>query len=149
MLLSRRTISSKQVLSVDFRTPSVLFLATCVFLFNWCSCPCPLPIHLHQKLHVIYIQILYDAFLECVIFLLLSCPCFFLTASLLSFRLKKQIRLLSLIHTSINNIIREWIMPLIYSVNLRIQSECGKIWTRKTPNTDTFYAVAGSCKINT
>ena len=29
----------------------------------------------------------------------------------------------------------------IYSVNLRIQSECGKIRTRKTPNKDTFYAV--------
>ena len=28
----------------------------------------------------------------------------------------------------------------IYSVNLRIQSECGKMRTRKTPNTDTFYA---------
>ena len=27
-----------------------------------------------------------------------------------------------------------------YSVSLRIQSECGKIWTRITPNTDTFYA---------
>ena len=23
----------------------------------------------------------------------------------------------------------------------RIQSECGKIWIRKTPNTNTFYAV--------
>ena len=28
-----------------------------------------------------------------------------------------------------------------YKVSLRIQSECGKIWTRKTPNKDTFYAV--------
>ena len=28
-----------------------------------------------------------------------------------------------------------------YSVFLRLQSECGKIRTRKTPNTDTFYAV--------
>ena len=27
------------------------------------------------------------------------------------------------------------------SVSLRIQSECGKMWTRITPNTDTFYAV--------
>ena len=27
----------------------------------------------------------------------------------------------------------------IYFVNLRIQTECGKIRTRKTPNTDTFY----------
>ena len=27
-----------------------------------------------------------------------------------------------------------------YSVSLRIQSECGKIWTRITPNTETFYA---------
>ena len=26
-------------------------------------------------------------------------------------------------------------------VSLHIQSECGKIRTRKTPNTDTFYAV--------
>ena len=26
----------------------------------------------------------------------------------------------------------------IYFVNLRIQSECGKIRTRKTPNRDTF-----------
>ena len=28
-----------------------------------------------------------------------------------------------------------------YGVSLRIQSECGKIRTRKTPNTDTFNAV--------
>ena len=28
-----------------------------------------------------------------------------------------------------------------YSVSLRIQSECGKIRTRLTPNKDTFYAV--------
>ena len=28
-----------------------------------------------------------------------------------------------------------------YSVSLRIQSEWGKIRTRTTPNTDTFYAV--------
>ena len=29
----------------------------------------------------------------------------------------------------------------IYSVNLRIQSECAKIRTRKTPNTGSFCAV--------
>ena len=29
----------------------------------------------------------------------------------------------------------------IYSVNLRIQSKCRKVWIRKTPNTDTFWAV--------
>ena len=29
-----------------------------------------------------------------------------------------------------------------YWVSLRIQSECGKIRTRRTPNTDTFYAVS-------
>ena len=29
----------------------------------------------------------------------------------------------------------------ICEVNLRIQSECVKIWTRNTPNTDTFHAV--------
>ena len=28
-----------------------------------------------------------------------------------------------------------------YSVSLRIQSKCGKIQNRKTPNTDTFHAV--------
>ena len=28
-----------------------------------------------------------------------------------------------------------------HSVSLRIQSECGKIWTRITSNTDSFYAV--------
>ena len=28
-----------------------------------------------------------------------------------------------------------------HSVSLRIQSECGKVQTRITPNTDTFYAV--------
>ena len=28
-----------------------------------------------------------------------------------------------------------------YPASLRIQSECGKIRTRKTPNTDTFYAM--------
>ena len=30
---------------------------------------------------------------------------------------------------------------LRYSVSLHIQSECGKIRTRITPNTDTFYSV--------
>ena len=29
----------------------------------------------------------------------------------------------------------------IYRANLHIHSECGKIWTRKAPNTDNFYAV--------
>ena len=29
----------------------------------------------------------------------------------------------------------------VFSLSHRIQSECGKIWTRKTPNTDTFDAV--------
>ena len=28
-----------------------------------------------------------------------------------------------------------------YSVSLRIQSKCGKIWTKITPNTDTFHTV--------
>ena len=28
-----------------------------------------------------------------------------------------------------------------YGVSLRIQSECGEMWTRKTPNKDTFLAV--------
>ena len=28
-----------------------------------------------------------------------------------------------------------------YRVSLRIQSECGRMWTRITPNTDTFQAV--------
>ena len=28
-----------------------------------------------------------------------------------------------------------------YSVSLRIQSECGKMRTRKTPNTDAFHVV--------
>ena len=28
-----------------------------------------------------------------------------------------------------------------YFTSLRIQSECGEMWTRITPNTDTFYAV--------
>ena len=30
----------------------------------------------------------------------------------------------------------------VYSASLRIQSECGKIRTRITPSTDTFYAVS-------
>ena len=34
-----------------------------------------------------------------------------------------------------------------YSVSLRIQSECGKMRTRITPNTDTFYAVILLVKI--
>ena len=32
-----------------------------------------------------------------------------------------------------------------YGVSVCIQSECGKIWARITPNTDTFYAVV-TCK---
>ena len=33
-----------------------------------------------------------------------------------------------------------------YSVSLRTQSECGKMRTKITPNTDTFYAVIVSTK---
>ena len=33
----------------------------------------------------------------------------------------------------------------IYRVNFRIQSECEKIRTGKTPNTDTFYKALCSC----
>ena len=32
----------------------------------------------------------------------------------------------------------------VYSVNLCIQSECGKIRSRKTPNTDTFHALSAT-----
>ena len=37
----------------------------------------------------------------------------------------------------------------IYIVNLRIQSKCGKIRTRNTPNTDTFHAMNTMAGINT
>ena len=37
--------------------------------------------------------------------------------------------------------------PFNYSVSLRIQSECGKILSRITPNTDTFYAVMYTNKL--
>ena len=33
------------------------------------------------------------------------------------------------------------IIIIIINNRIRIQSECGKIRTRKTPNTDTFHAV--------
>ena len=33
----------------------------------------------------------------------------------------------------------------IYSVNLHIQSKCGKIRTTKNPNTDTFYTMSSDC----
>ena len=33
-----------------------------------------------------------------------------------------------------------------YGVSTRIQSKCGKIRTRKPPNTDTFHAVSCTCK---
>ena len=35
-----------------------------------------------------------------------------------------------------------------YSESLRFQSECGKIRTRKTPNTATFYAVTFTSNAN-
>ena len=38
--------------------------------------------------------------------------------------------------------------PESYSVSLRIQSEFGKIWTRKTPNTNIFHAVGVNNKTN-
>ena len=34
-----------------------------------------------------------------------------------------------------------------YSVSLHIQSDCGKIWTRKTPNTDTFHVALVSVSV--
>ena len=35
-----------------------------------------------------------------------------------------------------------------YGVSLRIQSECGKTRTRKTPNTGTFHAVVSTALAN-
>ena len=32
-----------------------------------------------------------------------------------------------------------------YAVSFRIQPECCKIWTRKTPDTDTFHSVFTVC----
>ena len=37
----------------------------------------------------------------------------------------------------------------IYSVSLRIQSELGKMRTKITPNTDTFYAVGAMAYTHT
>ena len=34
-----------------------------------------------------------------------------------------------------------------YGVSLRIQSKCGKMWTRITTNSDTFYAVKAVNKL--
>ena len=41
--------------------------------------------------------------------------------------------------------IRSYSGPYIPAFGLSIQSECGKIRTRITPNTDTFYAVCICC----
>ena len=35
----------------------------------------------------------------------------------------------------------QFVSMLLLQVSLRIQSECWKMWTRITPNTDTFHAV--------
>ena len=32
-------------------------------------------------------------------------------------------------------------VPYFSEIRLNTESECGKIWTRKTPDTDTFHAV--------
>ena len=37
---------------------------------------------------------------------------------------------------------------LTYRVSLRIQSECGKMWTRITPNTDIFHAVLNKSRLH-
>ena len=37
--------------------------------------------------------------------------------------------------------VNECITNIVLILSLRIQFECGKMQTRKTPNTDTFYAV--------
>ena len=48
--------------------------------------------------------------------------------------------------TGISHCVKSFRIPILWSaysrVSLRIQSEGGKIWTRQTPNTDTFYAVS-------
>ena len=60
------------------------------------------------------------------------------------------LKLVSVIHCAKSVRIRSFSGPYFpafglnterYGVSVRIQSECGKIRTRKTPNTDTFYAV--------
>ena len=48
---------------------------------------------------------------------------------------------LNLLHVTSNPEITLREMPVFGVFLVRIQSECGKIRTRKTPNTDTFHAL--------
>ena len=48
-----------------------------------------------------------------------------------------------------NNIVSCYIVILYntaYGLNLPVQSKCGKIWTRKSPNTNIWYAVYTDAK---
>ena len=46
-------------------------------------------------------------------------------------------------------IVRIWSFSSLHfpPFGLNIQAKCAKIWTRKTPNTDTFYTVNGGTKL--
>ena len=41
----------------------------------------------------------------------------------------------------VQTVYTSWKVSIFGVFLVRIQSKCGKIWTRKTPNTDTFHAV--------
>ena len=45
------------------------------------------------------------------------------------------------VEANIGYIFHTFFKQVITTLSLRIQSECGKTWSRKTRNTDTFYTV--------
>ena len=53
-----------------------------------------------------------------------------------------------IMHRVKNVLIRSYSGPYFPAFGLNTQSECGKIRTRITPNTDTFYAVMLSCEVS-
>ena len=89
---------------VESRSQFALSLATYAFLFNRCSCLCPLQRHLHHW-HPLplycFTRMLY--YLLTHVLSLQYCYCI---------RLKKQLVFISQQHTSINNIIVEWIITI-------------------------------------
>ena len=61
----------------------------------------------------------------------------------------KRVKISNLITVSLPSLSEKYpYSEFFWSVFSRIRTEYGEIWTRKTANTDTFYAVFYSCVVD-
>ena len=99
---------NKLFLVAFFMSQSTLSLAIYAFLFCRCCCPCPLYVIYITQIHILYI-----AFIKCFTD---SLWMFFLYSTVTASSWTNTFVFISQLHTSINDIIVEWVIKVTANV---------------------------------